>query len=113
MILMNAIDGAHEVTPGLPERSAARAPWVLRLRSGDIQALDARGLAWGGARRSVRMTVSKEVNRPGIQPRQPLNGFWSLRVRSEVVVCPDCGALLPRSTKPKTCALCGSGHLRA
>jgi rubrerythrin len=54
--------------------------------------------------------TSKESARQEL-PRQSLNGHWQLRVRSEVVVCPDCGALLPRSSNPQSCALCGSGPL--
>ena len=59
------------------------------------------------------MAVSKEMVRQGTQARQPLNGFWQLRMRSEVVVCQDCGALLPRSSNPETCALCGAGAIAA
>jgi rubrerythrin len=56
------------------------------------------------------MTMNKEINRQP-EARYPMNGSWTLRVRSEVVVCQDCGAMLPRSSQPETCALCGSGRL--
>ncbi|MBI4861251.1 MAG: hypothetical protein HY815_13480 [Candidatus Riflebacteria bacterium] len=42
-----------------------------------------------------------------------LTSVWQLRMRSEVVICPDCGAMLPVSSNPESCALCGSDSVES
>jgi len=39
------------------------------------------------------------------------NGPWHLRLRSSVIICPDCGAIIPRSAEATCCALCGARDL--
>ena len=56
------------------------------------------------------MTITNEDGRLENVGRL-LNGCWQLRLRSAVIVCPNCGALLPRTAEPTCCALCGSQEL--